>query len=111
MPKNGHLSNIRLIEEVARQKGYQYADHIFAYHDESIIIYLDDENRIVRVKLGDVLVCQNNTCGPEEPCFYNGPWFSEIEKKFRAEIEKNQRTIEYVLNVERFKALSRRNYG
>lgn len=90
---DGHISKFRLIEEVARQKGTQYADYVFVYHSDSVIIYLDDENRFVRVRHNDILVCQNNTIGPEEPCFYSGDWFTEIEK-YRAEIERNLHRLE-----------------
>ncbi len=90
---DGHISKIRLLEELARQKGTQYDDYVFVYYSDSVIIYLDEENRFVRVRANGSLVCQNNTVGPEEPCFFDGKWWDDIEE-YRAEIESNLHRIE-----------------
>jgi len=93
-PDGKHLSKIRLLEEVVRQKGtpHNYSFSLFL-KDAGMVILLNDENNSIRVRnIYGGLFCSKNVFG-EDPCFYNGPWFNEIEE-YRSEIEENMKKIE-----------------
>jgi hypothetical protein len=93
-PDGEHLSKIRLLEELARQKGTPDRNS-FKYHlnDTNIIIYLDEKNNSVyAVNRYGHLLCSKNVPG-EDHCFFGGPWFDEVEKH-RSEIEGNLKQIE-----------------
>ena len=94
MPNGEHLSKIRLIEELARMKGSNVSGTIGYSSESGLFVLLDDQNRTMYVRSNGDLVCHNNPFdGEREPCFYDGPWFDEIEK-YRIEIEQNVRNIQ-----------------
>ena len=92
MPNGEHLSKIRLMEELARQKGSTVSGTIGYSSESGLFVLLDDQNRTMYVRVNGELVCHNNPFDGE-PCFYDGPWFEEIEK-FREMIEVNLKNIQ-----------------
>ncbi len=92
---DGHISKIRLMEELARQNGTQY-DEIFAYHNGCLFILLNEDNRFMRVRYDDILICSNNPHDPESErmTLFDGEWFEEVEK-YREMIERNMKAIQW----------------
>jgi len=105
MPNGEHLSKIRLIEELTRLRGYAVSDTIGYSSEDGLFVLLDDQNRTMYVRSDGELVCHNNPFDGEL-CFYDGPWFEEIEK-FREMIEVNLKNIQekhiHALVAESFK--------
>ncbi len=90
---NGHLSKIRLIEELARMKGSSIAGVIGYSSESGLFILLDYQKRTMYVRVNGGLVCHNNPFDREcKVCFFDGPWFDEVEK-YRIEIERNVKDI------------------
>lgn len=91
---NGHLSKIRLIEELTRMKGSAVSGTIGYSSENGLFVLLDDQNRTMYVRVNGELTCHNNPFDEEcEPCFYDGEWFNEVEK-YREIIESNMKTIQ-----------------
>lgn len=90
-----HISNRRLLEELARQKGQQVGGNFFIFTNGDLFAMLDDGTESLIVRHNGKIVCSITRM--EASVFYNGPWFQEVEK-YRAEIEGNLLAIaqEYV---------------
>ena len=91
MPSEGHISKIRLLEEIARIKATVRHENTFVFYDGVNMIMLNEATRVMIVRHDNTIVC--DTCPMKDGMvFYGGEWFEGIEK-YRSEIEDKLKAV------------------